>query len=157
MLTLEKILEIIGENRWLICQMVFAGYLCVLTVMDIRTKKLNLLFLLSGFILVIAGGFCGRDIPPVILITGGAVGIVFFLTSRFTEESFGYGDSILILIMGSFLGFWNILSLLMAAFLMAAVFSVFMLVKKKFSRKSAFPFVPFLMIAYSGGMLLGIY
>ena len=104
-----------------------------------------------------AGFFCKREIHPLLLATGAGVGIVFLLASRVTGESFGYGDSILIMIMGGFLGFWDILSLLTAAFLLAAVFSVIMLVRKKFNRKTAFPFVPFLMIAYTGGMILGMY
>ena len=74
-----------------------------------------------------------------------------------TGESFGYGDSLLILIMGSFLGFWDILSVLTAAFLLAAVFSTVMLVRRRFSRKTAFPFVPFLAAAYMGGMIVGMY
>ena len=59
--------------------------------------------------------------------------------------------------MGGFLGFWNILSLLVAAFSIAALFSIFMLVRKKFHKKSAFPFVPFLTAAYIGGMIIGAY
>ena len=157
MFGIDTVLKITADHGWLICKVVFAGYLGVLTVMDIRYKRLNLLFLLSGFLLVIAGWFFGRDLHPLLRITGSGVGLMFLLASRVTGESFGYGDSLLILIMGGFLGFWDILSVLMAAFLLAAVFSGIMLVRKRFSRKTAFPFVPFLMIAYTGGMILGIY
>lgn len=157
MFRLDRIVETVAEHGWLICRVVFAGYLGVLTVMDIRYKQLNLLFLLSGVVPVTVGWFCGSGIHPLLSVTGAGVGLIFLLASRVTEESFGYGDSILILIMGGFLGFWNILSLLTAAFLMAAVFSVIMLIRKRFSRKSAFPFVPFLMIAYTGGMIFGMY
>lgn len=157
MFGIDTVLKITADHGWLICKVVFAGYLGVLTVMDIRHKRLNLLFLLSGFLLVIAGWFFGRDLHPLLRITGSGVGLVFLLASRVTGESFGYGDSLLILIMGGFLGFWDILSVLMAAFLLAAAFSGIMLVRKRFSRKTAFPFVPFLMIAYTGGMILGIY
>ncbi|HJD43340.1 MAG TPA: prepilin peptidase [Candidatus Mediterraneibacter quadrami] len=157
MFRIDTVLKITADHGWLICKVVFAGYLGVLTVMDIRHKRLNLLFLLSGFLLVIAGWFFGRDLHPLLRITGSGVGLVFLLASRVTGESFGYGDSLLILIMGGFLGFWDILSVLMAAFLLAAAFSGIMLVRKRFSRKTAFPFVPFLMIAYTGGMILGIY
>ena len=80
---------------------------------------------------------------------------LFFIISRSTGEAFGYGDSILILVMGSFLGFWNILSVLTAAFLLAAVFSAVMMASRGFTRKSAFPFVPFLTAAYLGGILIG--
>ena len=157
MLRIDTVLKAAADQSWLICRVIFAGYLGVLTVMDIRNKRLNLLFLLSGFLLMTAGFFCKREIHPLLLATGAGVGIVFLLASRVTGESFGYGDSILIMIMGGFLGFWDILSLLTAAFLLAAVFSVIMLVRKKFNRKTAFPFVPFLMIAYTGGMILGMY
>lgn len=157
MFRIDTVLKAAADQSWLICRVIFAGYLGVLTVMDIRNKRLNLLFLLSGFLLMTAGFFCKREIHPLLLATGAGVGIVFLLASRVTGESFGYGDSILIMIMGGFLGFWDILSLLTAAFLLAAVFSVIMLIRKKFNRKTAFPFVPFLMIAYTGGMILGMY
>ena len=157
MFRIDTVLKAVVDQSWLICRVVFAGYLGVLTVMDIRNKRLNLLFLLSGFLLMAAGFFCKREIHPLLLATGAGVGLVFLLASRVTGESFGYGDSLLILIMGAFLGFWDVLSVLTAAFLLAAVFSVIMLIRKRFSRKTAFPFVPFLMIAYTGGMILGMY
>ena len=147
----------IMDNRWTMCQLLFAVYMSILAIMDIKWKKLSLAVLLSGFIIVVAGFLCGRDIHVILLAAGAGVGIVFLVISRVTEESFGYGDSILIVIMGGFLGFWNILSLLVMAFSMSALFSIFMLIKKKFHRKSAFPFVPFLTAAYIGGIFIGIY
>lgn len=153
----EMIMDFIMENRWTLCQLLFAVYMIVLMIMDIKWKKLSLAALMSGFILLAAGFLCGRNIHVMLLAAGAGVGIVFMVVSRVTEEAFGYGDSILILIMGGFLGFWNILFLLVAAFSMAALFSIFMLLRKKFHRKSAFPFVPFLTAAYIGGMIIGAY
>ena len=153
----EMIMDFIMENRWTLCQLLFAVYMIVLMLMDIKWKKLSLAALMSGFIILNAGFLCGRNIHVMLLAAGAGVGIVFMVVSRVTEEAFGYGDSILILIMGGFLGFWNILSLLVAAFSMAALFSIFMLLRKKFHRKSAFPFVPFLTAAYIGGMIIGAY
>ena len=147
----------IMDNRWIMCQLLFAVYMSILAIMDIKWKKLSLAALMSGFIILTAGFLCGRNIHVMVLAAGAGVGIVFMVVSRVTEEAFGYGDSILILIMGGFIGFWNILSLLVAAFSMAALFSIFMLLRKKFHRKSAFPFVPFLTAAYIGGMIIGAY
>ena len=147
----------IMDNRWTMCQLLFAVYMSILAIMDIKWKKLSLAALMSGFIILTAGFLCGRNIHVMLLAAGAGVGIVFMVVSRVTEEAFGYGDSILILIMGGFLGFWNILFLLVAAFSMAALFSIFMLLRKKFHRKSAFPFVPFLTAAYIGGMIIGAY
>ena len=153
----EMIMDFIMENRWTLCQLLFAVYMIVLMLMDIKWKKLSLAALMSGFIILTAGFLCGRNIHVMLLAAGAGVGIVFIVVSRVTEEAFGYGDSILILIIGGFIGFWNILSLLVAAFSMAALFSIFMLLRKKFHRKSAFPFVPFLTAAYIGGMIIGAY
>ena len=147
----------IMDNRWTMCQLLFAVYMSILAIMDIKWKKLSLAALMSGFIILTAGFLCGRNIHVMLLAAGAGVGIVFIVVSRVTEEAFGYGDSILILIMGGFIGFWNILSLLVTAFSMAALFSIFMLLRKKFHRKSAFPFVPFLTAAYIGGMIIGAY
>ena len=157
MFRIEKVAEAFIENRWLLCQILFAGYMIVLAVMDIKWKKLSLPVLLSGVFLIVAGLLCGREVPGILLAAGAGTGIVFLIISKVTNESFGYGDSILILLMGGFLGFWNILTVLLTAFSMAALFAVFMLIRKKFHRKSAFPFVPFLTISYIGGMAVGMF
>ena len=149
--------EIVIDNRWNLCQIAFAVFLVVLAVADVRKKRLPLLLLLSGGFFIIAQSFCDRDISVISLAAGGMTGVLFLFVSMITKEAFGYGDSILILIMGTFLGFWDILYLLMGAFLMAAVFSAVMLIKTRFDRIASFPFVPFLTIAYIGGMLLGNY
>lgn len=145
------------QNRWILCQALFGGYMLVLAVMDLKARKLDLRVLLSGFLIAAAGCFCGRDIPAVLLAAGGGTGIVFLAVSKLTGEAFGYGDSILITAAGCLIGFWDLLSVLMAAFCMAAVFSIFLLTVRRFSRKAAFPFVPFLTAAYIGGMVIGIY
>ena len=86
---------------------------------------------------------------------------MFLAVSKVTEEAFGYGDSVLILIMGGFLGFWNILALLTqrSTVILAAAFSLVLLIPQPvgFQRKDTFPFVPFLTAAYLGGMAFGIY
>ncbi len=157
MRTIENAADIIIKNRWFICQCIFLVYIAALAVMDFKYRKLPLKTLLSGLFIAAAGCLCGRKISPVLLATGGCMGIVFLLISRVSGESFGYGDSILILIIGIFLGFWNLMYLLLGAFSMAAVFSAVMMIKHRFNRKSSFPFVPFLAAAYLGGMFIGTY
>lgn len=149
--------EMFSDYKWLICQTVFAGYMIVLAVMDIRWKKLSLMILLSGTVPLAAGFLCDREIHIILLAAGAAVGVIFLIISRVTEDSFGYGDSILIMIMGIFLGIWDLLLMLVTAFFLASVFSVIMLAGGHYTKKSSFPFVPFLAAAYIGGMLIGGY
>lgn len=91
------------------------------------------------------------------MVAGGLCGGVFLFLSWFTQESFGYGDSILILILGILSGGWNLLWILFAAFLIASVYGGIMIARKKYTRKKSFPFIPFLTIAYLGGMIGGVY
>ena len=51
----------IMDNRWIMCQLLFAVYMSILAIMDIKWKKLSLSVLLSGFIILAAGLLCGMD------------------------------------------------------------------------------------------------
>ena len=147
----------LSENAGILFRMLFAIYLLILTVMDIRTRQLHLGVLLLGFPLAVAGRITLGNIPAALVVAGGASGALFVIVSRMTEEAFGYGDSILITITGIFLGIWDLLAMLVTAFFLAAVFSGIMLSRKIYTRKSSFPFVPFLAAAYLGGVVIGAY
>ena len=130
------------KNGWVFCQITFLIYMIILAVMDIKRRQVHLGFLLSGIIWVILSVICERTVSTGEIIAGILAGAFFLLISKLTKESFGYGDSILIVIM---------------AFFMAGLFSVIMLLKTKFHKKSKFPFIPFLMAAYAGGIILNGY
>lgn len=127
------------------------------SVWEEESIQVHLGFLLSGIIWVILSVICERTVSTGEIIAGILAGAFFLLLSKLTKESFGYGDSILIVIMGAFLGFWSLMSVLFMAFFMAGLFSVIMLLKTKFHKKSKFPFIPFLMAAYAGGIILNGY
>ena len=82
MRTIENAADIIIKNRWFICQCIFLAYIAALAVMDFKYRKLPLKTLLSGLFIAAAGCLCGREISPVLLATGGCMGIVFLLISR---------------------------------------------------------------------------
>lgn len=129
-------------------QIICACYLCVLSVWDIFRRKLPPAVLGAG-ILLAAGYQCIWGKRSVVLcLAGVGAGCVFLLVSKATRQAFGYGDSILILVLGIYLGFWNLLSLLVVSFCMTAAAAVGVLVTHKFNRKSTLPFVPFLGIGY---------
>lgn len=51
------------------------------------------------------------------ICAGIGVGVLFLLVSKVTEEAIGYGDSVAIMILGGYLGFWKVVGVLAAAFL----------------------------------------
>ena len=127
------------KNGWVFCQITFLIYMIILAVMDIKRRQVHLGFLLSGIIWVILSVICERTVSTGEIIAGILAGAFFLL------------------IRGAFLGFWSLMSVLFMAFFMAGLFSVIMLLKTKFHKKSKFPFIPFLMAAYAGGIILNGY
>lgn len=132
-------------------------YLCGMAVFDICSRKLPVILLTCGIGAASVYHIFYGTIPSAFSLAGAAVGVVFLAVSWVTEEAFGYGDSFLILGLGIYLGFWNLLYLLMISFTVAAVFAMVLLVIRHFKRKTVLPFVPFLLTGYlivllSGGL-----
>lgn len=129
-------------------------YLLAGTIVDIRIKKVPVLYLTVGTVsAVISQIYEGKDAVWLCLM-GGVVGLIFFAVSYLTRESFGYGDSWMIGILGVFLGVWQLFAVLGTAFFIAGLTSIVGLMSKKWTNKVAIPFYPFLTIAYVGAMLL---
>lgn len=123
-------------------------YLCMLSVIDIWIRRLPVLGLAAGGIAAAIWCAYQGEIPPVLSLAGAATGVVFIGVSKVTEEGFGYGDSILILVLGIYLGFWNLLGVLLGAFFLSAGFAVIALYFRMFNRNTGYPFVPFLCTSY---------
>lgn len=130
-------------------------YLGSLSIVDIRSRRIPIWILAAGGFLAAGFQIIWGELPGILIISGGAVGLVFLAVSKVTGEDFGYGDSILIGILGIYLGFWNLLSLLVITFLFAAGAAMIVLVRKKFRRKALLPFIPFLGIGYAAVILMG--
>lgn len=123
-------------------------YLSILSIMDIRVRQVPFWILAAGGI-----GAAGVRVLQYgeldCLAAGGAVvGGVFLVVSKITREGFGYGDSLLILVMGIYLGFWELMEVLLGAFLLSALFAMGLLIVGGFDKKRGYPFIPFLLASY---------
>ncbi len=138
----------VGFWMWKISQMLCAGVLAGLSVVDIRDRKIpvNILILLS---LMAVGYQISMGDEDIRLIVGGVcVGAVFLLISKATGEGMGYGDSWAVLILGIYLGIWRLIEALAGAFLILTAVSIICLCRKHMSRKCRLPFYPFLAAGY---------
>lgn len=127
----------------------FGGYLCVVSVWDIRKREIPLWLIAVGGLLAAGLGFFSEKHSIMLMIAGALVGMVFVGISKVTEEAFGYGDSLMIAVAGVYLGFWNVLGLLVWAHVLAALFAGYILIRKGIYKGVSFPFVPFLLAAYT--------
>lgn len=127
------------------------GFLAWVSVIDLRTRRIPVVLLivwnLQAVIYRLYQVTGGRE-DAALFIGGIGVGAAFFLISRVTKEGIGYGDSWMILILGIYLGVWEILEVLAGTCLLLVVASVICLTAKRMSPSFAFPFAPFLAAGY---------
>lgn len=129
-------------------------FLLVCTVLDVKTRKLPVWFMLLGSVAAVAFRAINLGEDTVTWVGGIIIGIFFLMLSKWTGEGLGYGDSWMILILGISLGLWDILLLLSIALISSGILAVMLLIRGKWSRKVSFPFIPFLMLGYVGVLYL---
>ncbi|MBU3839790.1 MAG: A24 family peptidase [Candidatus Ruminococcus intestinipullorum] len=138
-----------------ISRVCFACYLCAVSVWDIQKRWLPLWLIGIGGGLAVLFSILEGNLFTVWVILGMVFGICFLGVSRITREALGYGDSLMILILGIYLGIWKVMPLLAIAYTLAAIFGGILLLKKGFHKKESMPFIPFLAISYLGILIMG--
>ena len=124
-----------------------------------------------GIWLVVQGGidYKHKEIPLWISILGGVIGVFFCIIEKrsfssvlsacilgvlmlgfswLTKEVIGYGDGIILIVMGLYLTISQLISIGMMAFCVAGVVALLLLVLFKKNGSYRIPFIPFLAIAY---------
>ena len=122
--------------------------------MDHRSGQLSLWFLLgsmaAGLLLRL---FAGR-VSIKTLLLGIIPGAVLFLIALLTKQAIGYGDSLLLLVTGIFLGLTQTILLFLISLLFAGGASILLLTIKNRKRKEALAFAPFMLAGYVSVLLL---
>lgn len=124
------------------------------SISDIRTRSVSVIRLLI-FLGVAAVANIVFGYQSVWSMAGGmAIGAVMFLYAFATKESIGYGDCLIFVCAGAFLGFSGNLRLLFGSFLAATVAGgIYSLVKHK-GMKAQIPFIPCILSAFIVGNVL---
>ncbi len=73
---------------------------------------------------------------------GACIGVLFLCVSRWTKEAIGYGDSLLILLLGIYLGAISAIELVFWAMVLSSLGFLVL------TRRKEMAFVPFLCVAY---------
>ena len=122
-------------------------FLSICTIFDIRKKEIP--FILAGMGMAAAVGFTiwrigNGTIFAAQILPAALPGLFFLLVSWCTKEKVGYGDGILLLIIGLTVGFYQCLTGLCISLFLSAFFGVLLLFLHKAKKNSRIPFVPFL-------------
>lgn len=123
-------------------------YMGVCAVFDIRHREIPLLWILAGIVAAV-----GIDIWRITegVFTAAEAGFsllpgaFFLLTSFCTGEKVGYGDGLLLLAAGLFLGLYRCFLMLCIGLALSSCAALFLLLFKRADRHSRMPFAPFLL------------
>lgn len=133
---------------------IIGALLVVCGILDWRERELPSILLVAMSLLVVVFLCCCGWTPLFSRVVGLLVGITFFFISKWTNQAVGYGDSWLILLLGVYLGSFRALQILFVGAILSAVGSLVCLWRNRWNRKLRIPFVPFLAMAYLGGLFL---
>lgn len=121
--------------------------LAVSSLEDLRRMKIYMPPLYAALAMGILWAIFGDSALFLYRLAGLLSGGLLLLLGFFSQEAIGLGDAVLFLALGIWLGLWESLLLLTASLVLAALAGIFLWIRKK-SMKQAFPFVPFVLIAY---------
>lgn len=143
-----------NTEMWESSQIICMGILVILSIADIRFRKVPSGILLLCGVAGIIYQLVQRPVDSWLAAGGVGVGILFLLLSRCTREGIGYGDSLAILVLGIYLGFWGLLEVLAGAFFLLLPVGILCLIRNRMSRKKTIPFYPFLAAGYLMSVLV---
>lgn len=82
------------------------------------------------------------------LMSGMLIGVILLLGGIWSGEKIGYGDGVIFIMTGIFLGFWGNMLLLVIASILAGVTGTGLLLTHKKCKEEQIVFVPFIFISY---------
>lgn len=118
------------------------------TVADIRSRKVSVIRLAVFTVLGIALNVIKAYQPIWSMLSGMAIGLLVIFFAKVSREGIGYGDGVLFIASGAFLGFNDNLRLLLFSLIFAAVTGGICLLMRRKNIKSEMPFIPFVLGAY---------
>lgn len=121
---------------------------------DWKEKEISVVLLAAGGIILPVVFWLAGGVSPMSRMEGLLLGLGLLLLGRVTKGQIGTGDGIILCITGLCLGLKGGLNLLLWGLILAAMASLILLLFKKAGRKDTIPFIPFLFLAYMGGILL---
>ena len=118
------------------------------TASDIRNSTVSGIRILAFMIIGIVLNFIMKYQSIWSLVSGIVVGIILLIYSLITKGGIGFGDGLIFICLGVYLGLSQNLRLLFFSLLVAAVYGGFYALIRKKSIKTQIPFLPCIMGTY---------
>ncbi|MGN1148646.1 MAG: prepilin peptidase [Lachnospiraceae bacterium] len=128
------------------------GILLISSIFDIKWKKIPAILLLAGgiwSILYLIVNAVGKGIGETLWESIAAIlpGTGLLILSFLTEKKVGYGDGILLILLGILQGLGRVLLVFCVGLFLQSLLAVVLLLMKRADKQTCIPFVPFLLAA----------
>lgn len=130
------------------------GILGVCSVMDLRKKRIPLIPIVICLGAGVLWQVLWQGTTAGKLLLSCLPGGILLGTACLTEQKIGYGDGWVVLASGVWTGMWDMFLILTGGMLACAVFSGFLLAFRKVNRGDTLPFIPFLLLACIGRLMV---
>lgn len=141
---------------WRVSQIICIGAMAGMSVTDVMFRKVPEAFLILGGAAAILYQCIFGTVEVWLLLGGAGIGCFFLFMSKVTREGIGYGDSWGILVLGLYMGMWNLLGVLLGALSLLLIAAMALLVTGRFKKNASLPFYPFLTGGYVLVLLTGV-
>lgn len=135
-----------------ICLIIILGVICVF---DIIRKKIPVYMLIVLAAAGIISNFTVGEFDIEKRIIAMLPGMILLIVSMITKQQIGYGDGMIILIMGLYIDIDDILSIVLSSFLLSSIAAIILMTVFKKKKNFEMAFSPFLLIGY--GLVKGVY
>lgn len=135
-----------------ICLIIILGVICVF---DIKRKKIPVYMLIILAAAGIISNFTVGEFDIEKRIIAMLPGMIVLIVSMITKQQIGYGDGMIILIMGLYIDIDDILSIVLSSFLLSSIAAIILMTVFKKKKNFEMAFSPFLLIGY--GLVKGVY
>ena len=135
-----------------ICLIIILGVICVF---DIKRKKIPVYMLIILAAAGIISNFTVGEFDIEKRIIAMLPGMILLIVSMITKQQIGYGDDMIILIMGLYIDIDDILSIVLSSFLLSSIAAIILMTVFKKKKNFEMAFSPFLLIGY--GLVKGVY
>ena len=123
-------------------------FLVLCTYFDLRSKQIPVRLVTVFAFLVGLICFMERDFISWDYLIRILPGLFFLIISFITKQALGYGDGVIIVLIGLLADVQIMITFVLIALLISAVTSIFILLFKKGNRETKLPFMPFLLVAW---------
>lgn len=135
-----------------ICLIIILGVICIF---DIKRKKIPVYMLIILAAAGIISNFTVGEFDIEKRIIAMLPGMILLIVSMITKQQIGYGDGMIILIMGLYIDIDDILSIVLSSFLLSSIAAIILMTVFKKKKNFEMAFSPFLLIGY--GLFKGVY